>query len=663
MKTFLLWLFSKVVVVLLVLVAFGLGYLLRGWLMPAAPQKPGTGDQTQSETDAVVQWWTCSMHPQIHQPKPGKCPICGMDLILVPQEEGQELGSPRRLVISEAGKKLAEIQTTSVERKFVAAEIRMVGKVDYDETRIKYISAWVPGRLDRLYVDYTGVEVKKGDHMAWIYSPELYAAQEELIQAIAMAKDYGESGSPLMADMTRSTVEAVREKLRLLGLTKEQMGEIEESGKPSEHVTIYASIGGTVIEKNKLEGDYVKTGTRIYTIADFSTVWVKLDAYESDLMWLRYGQKLTFTTEAYPGETFAGTISFIAPMLNPKTRTTKVRVNVPNPQRKLKPGMFVRAVVRADVALGGRVMEPDLAGRWICPMHPEIIKPEFGSCDMCGMDLVTAESLGYVSSDRISEPPLVIPASAPLITGRRAVVYVEVPGTSKPTYEGREVVLGPRAGDYYLVKSGLTEGDRVVTRGNFKIDSALQIQAKPSMMMPEERPPQEKPPAEPLEVPAEFREQLIAVLDAYVKLQESLAENSEARAGTAAHRLAEALGGLETKLLRGHARDAWGNMSADLNKAAEEILDAGDDIEKQRKGFAILSEALIGAVKRFGAPAQGTVFHFTCPMAFDGRGAVWLQKDKEIRNPYFGAAMLRCGEIVETISGDNSHRQGGREHE
>jgi Cu(I)/Ag(I) efflux system membrane fusion protein len=203
------------------------------------------------------------------------------------------------------------------------------------------------------------------------------------------------------------------------------------------------------------------------------------------MMWVRYGQQVEFKAEAYPGESFKGKISFIDPVLDPKTRTVKLRVNVENPDGRLKPGMFVRAIVRAEVAQAGQVMDPAMAGKWICPMHPDIVKETFGTCDICEMDLVTTESLGYVKVHAPNEAPLVIPASAPLITGKRAVVYVRVPDANKPTYEGRQVVLGPRAGDYYIVDSGLQQGDVVVTKGNFKIDSDMQIRAKASMMNPE----------------------------------------------------------------------------------------------------------------------------------------------------------------------------------
>jgi len=456
-----LWFRSKVIkIMLLILAAFLAGYFFSS----LSQRRPGDAEHEHSGRQAVAQKWYCSMHPTIIKDKPGKCDICGMDLIPMPSESAAGTG-PRELVISEEAAKLMEIETSVVERKFVTAEIRMAGKIDYDETRVKNITAWVPGRIDRLFVDFTGITVNKGDHMVELYSPELINAQTELLLP--------------------STKSLARVKLRRLGLTAEQIAEIERTGKAVDHLTIYAPIGGVVINKNAREYTYVDTGAPIYTVADLSKLWVKLDAYESDLVWIRYGQEVEFTTEAYPGQVFPGTISFIDPVLNAKTRTVKVRVNVNNSEGKLKPQMFVKAIVHSKIAAGGRVMATEMAGKWICPMHPDIVKNTAGSCDICGMDLVTTESLGYVRVDTPKKAPLVIPASAPLITGTRAVVYVRVAHTERPTFEGREVVLGPRAGDYYIVNSGLGEGEIVVTNGNFKIDSALQIRAKPSMMNPE----------------------------------------------------------------------------------------------------------------------------------------------------------------------------------
>lgn len=365
--------------------------------------------------------WTCSMHPQIRQPKPGLCPICDMDLIPVETDSAMEM-EPRQLTLSPAARALAEIVVAPVERRFVPVELRMVGKVQFDETRLAYIAPRVPGRIDRLYANYTGMAVKSGDPLADLYSPDLVSAQQELLQALKAP-----SGVALL--------DAVRERLRLWGLTAEQIAGIERSGEVRDHVTFYSPIGGVVVEKEAREGQYVETGTRLFTVADLTQVWVQLDAYESDLSWVRDGQAVEFEAEAYPGETFGGTVVFIDPVLDPMTRTVKVRVNVPNEDGRLKPGMFVRAILHAGLTETGN-------------------------------------------------PPLIIPASAPLFTGKRAVVYVALPG-EEGAYEGRDVVLGPRAGDFYLVREGLEEGEQVVVHGAFKLDSSLQIQGKPSMMNPE----------------------------------------------------------------------------------------------------------------------------------------------------------------------------------
>ncbi len=401
-----------------------------------------------SSSQQEVRFWTCSMHPQIKLPNPGQCPICGMDLIPVKAEAGEDKAHPsslRDLRLSPYAQKLAEIQVQPVERRFVTTQIRMVGKIEYDETRLAYITAWIPGRIDRLYVDLTGSFVHKGQPMVYLYSPELLSAQEELLQAVRADERLKGSGLTVVKETTLATITAAREKLRLWGLTSKQIDGIIELGKPSDRMTILAPISGVVIHKDAFEGLYVRTGTRMYAIADLSWVWIKLDAYESDLMLIHKGQEVEFQTEAYPGEIFTGTVAFIDPFLNPKTRTVKVRLNALNLEGKLKPEMFVHAVLRDTLSEQGKA----------------IVRP-------------TGEE----------RPPLVIPARAPLITGKRAVVYVAVP--DKPgTYEGREIVLGPRAGEYYLVRNGLKEGELVVTNGNFKIDSAIQILAKPSMMSPE----------------------------------------------------------------------------------------------------------------------------------------------------------------------------------
>lgn len=779
MGTKLGWGIGKIIAIALI---FALGFLSRGLFVSTPTAKTTDGHEQHVETSAEKTVWTCSMHPHIRLPKPGLCPLCLMSLIPASQGDSGDMEGMRRLTVSDNARMLMDIETVPVERKFATATIRLVGKVEYDETRLAYITAWIPGRLDRLFVDYTGVRVNKGDHMVSLYSPELLTAQEELLQALQAVKNIKDG---IMREITEATVIAVREKLRLWGLTAQQIGDIEKSGKVSDHITIYAPQGGIVIHKNALEGMYVKEGTRIYTIADLSQLWVKLDAYESDLGWLRYGQKVEFTTVSYPGETFTGTIAFIDPIVNERTRTVKIRVNVPNPDGRLKPGMFVKSVVRADIAEGGRVMDADLVGKWMCPMHPEIIKELAGKCDICEMPLVTTESLGYVSDDPAgAEKPLVIPVSAALVTGTRAIVYVQLqlPGKEKFTFEGREIVLGPRAGNYYLVRSGLQEGELVVVKGNFKIDSELQIQAKPSMMSPQgsgssgghdhggkpamaqkdaaapsveldalvhhqllqvikaakdvqaavaldnldaiksafanlrstlqkvemqrmtgdahlvwmelamrlnndaveglnvntikhgiqtakllennivelrqkldlkDMQPVKKRPA----LSKELRDQLANIFKGYFAIQSALAGDNLEAARAGAGQMRDALEAVGMELFPASAHDLWMKANGELKTVLTDTVKI-DDIQLMRKNFYLLSQQMIKLSKSFGPVGAGAFYVIRCPMAFDNRGALWLQDSENMTNPYFGEMMPKCGIINEIIWDDDVERKG-----
>ena len=615
------------------------GYALHAALSPAPRREEPAEGEAQS---APAGMWSCAMHPQIRREAPGTCPLCGMDL--TPVDTNSSIApSQALLVVSPEARALMQVETRPVERRRVETEIRLVGKVTSDETRRTTLAARVPGRLERLYVDYTGLPVLAGDHLVELYSPELFAAQAELIQAVRSASA-ATSGRTVL-DSARAQLEGARERLANFGMTADQIANIEESGQTSSRVTIHAPIGGIVTDKPATEGMYVEIGTPLFTIDDLSRLWVLLDAYESDLPWLRYGQRVSFTTEAHPGELFEGTISFIDPVLDDRTRTVKVRVNVDNQSGRLKPEMFVRARVRASLDEGGRVVDPSLAGKHICRMHPEVVSEGPGDCDVCGMDLVQTEELGFVTAEQGAEPaPLVIPAAAPLITGRRAVVYVELEGGDSPTFEGREVSLGARAGDVYVVKSGLREGERVVVRGNFKIDSALQIQARPSMMNPRAREAApEHGTIERVPTPEGLQRELGALWEEYQRLASGLAQDDLERAGPAA------------QALRARAQELSEDQefmkvrAERLDRAASVLIDAVD-LDAARAAFEELSKNVEELLRRYATDREGEVVRAFCPMAFDGRGAAWLQAGEEIRNPYFGASMLTCGEVQERWS-------------
>lgn len=601
--------------------------------------------------------WTCSMHPQIKMPKQGQCPICFMDLIpLEAGAEGDE-GVPR-LTMSESAKALAGIRTVPVVRRNAQTDIRLSGKVELDETRVEMIAARVAGRIDRLYVDYTGVPVKVGDHLARVYSPELLSLQRELIEASQASGRLGNDASELIRRSAIRTLSAAKEKLRLLGFSEREVDRILERGTASDHMTIRARQSGIVVEKKVSEGTYVETGTPLFEIADLGKLWVLLDAYESDLPWLRLGQRVDFYVEAYPGETFGGVISFIDPVVDPQSRTVSVRVITDNKNLRLKPQMFVRAVVRVEVAGEGGVANKSLAGKWISPMHPQVIKDGPGTCDICGMPLVPAEELGYVTSGLEDAPPLLIPSTAPLFTGRRAVVYVEVENTEKPTYEGKIVLLGPRVGDHYIVRDGLAEGEQVVVNGAFKIDGELQIRAKPSMMSPGEERVAGKPKDQPevlagLLVPdlpkgkvnKSFLRSLKPVYDAYFELSEALAADSLAPAKKWMKDLGSIAEDIDAPI--GEAYKTWRSAKGDIGAALIE-LDKVETFEKAREVFGKLSVQVIILEEHYGHIETGNHYLAYCPMAFNDKGAYWLQTDEQISNPYFGASMLRCGEIRET---------------
>ncbi|HEX6987657.1 MAG TPA: efflux RND transporter periplasmic adaptor subunit, partial [Planctomycetaceae bacterium] len=310
-------------------VLVGAGVVAVVW-WPARPEA--------AAADAAV--WTCSMHPQVRLPRPGRCPICGM--ALVPLDE-------RQTGVAE----VPGVEVEPVVRRDLAREVRTVGRIDYSEARVEEITARVAGRVDRLYVDFTGVRVEEGDHLVEVYSPDLYSAQQELLTAVESSAR-PRAGSAGAADrFSAGLLRSAREKLRLWGLTSEQIAEIEKSREPKTHLTVYSPLAGTVIEKNVRLGQYVEEGDLLYRIADLGTMWLYLELYEPDVGWVRYGQGVDVTLEAYPGETFRGTVVFIDPFLNDQTRTVRVRVNLPNPDGRLKAGMYATATIRAPLLADG----------------------------------------------------------------------------------------------------------------------------------------------------------------------------------------------------------------------------------------------------------------------------------------------------------------------
>lgn len=443
---------NVLLVLVFVIAALGAGYLIG---RSTAHAGMATHEVLAAPAGAE-QVWTCSMHPQVRLDRPGKCPICGMPLIPADAAAAGPAGEPM-LQLSDHALAMASVETSAVERREVFHELHAVGKVEYDETSLATITARVDGYAERLFVNFTGVEVRAGDPLAEVYSPELLVTQQELL--ITLQSSLGEPDGPL--------AQAAKLKLLRLGLTEAQIAELGDSKELADRVTLLSPITGTVIEKPILQSSAFRTGDVLYRIANLDAVWVDLDIYEFDLAWVRAGQKVEIGAEALPGRAFEGLVSFVQPIVNEATRTIRVRVQVENADHALKPGMFVSAMIQASLESAAQ------EGGWICPMDCELGKTYDapGECPVCGMELV-ATGPGL----------LVVPVSAVLDSGTRRIVYVE---KSRGLFEPREVVIGPRAGGFFPVYQGLSEGERVVTRGGFLLDSQFQITGHPSLFYPD----------------------------------------------------------------------------------------------------------------------------------------------------------------------------------
>lgn len=644
---------DKVVIYVAIAVVCLIAGATLGWLLASRGQ-PVTVPATVPADD--VRYWTCSMHPQIKLPESGQCPICFMDLI--PVRAGQDAAlDERQMTLSERARVLARVETRPVERRRLEHEVRMVGKVAVDETRITYISSYVPGRIDRLFVNYTGIFVQKGVHLAEIYSPELLVAQKEYLLALDAAESARKDATRPAAvrETADALLQASRRKLQLWAIPEDQIAELERVRKPLDHIRIDAPEEGWVTDRQGYEGMYVETGTRIFTLADLRSVWVLLDAYELDIGFIHYGQQAQFETEAYPGHVFTGRIAYVDPVLNEATRTVKVRVTVANPEMKLRPGMFVRAKVTSQVTESGKVVDTSLAGKWISPMHPEVIKDGPGQCDVCGMDLVPAESLGFATTQAAVPEVLVIPQTAVLLTGTRAIVYVEPRHAGEPVYESREVRLGMRAGDGYVVLDGLSEGERVVMRGAFQIDSAMQIQAKPSMMRPTQEADSQPespsgPPRSHAVAGAMYHDHFKPVLESYFELAAALVADDADKATAVSAALRKALGGAIPHGLPVQDEGLFKKQIAAIGDA----LPASDTatVEERRQRLPALTAALRTYLHLFGHNLGQPVYRVHCPMAFNDKGADWLSPANQVLNPYHGKKMLRCGEVVGQIGFD-----------
>ncbi|MCB0490161.1 MAG: efflux RND transporter periplasmic adaptor subunit [Cyclobacteriaceae bacterium] len=563
-----------------------------GWVFNSFTHQPITTSSHQSINTSEV--WTCSMHPSVRQSEPGKCPICGMDLIPLGNED--EGGDPMEVKMSETAIKLANIQTMTVGKGQSVKEVRLNGKVKADERRKSSQAAHIPGRIEQLLLNFTGEFVQKGQTIAQIYSPELVTAQQELFEAYKIK------------DSQPALYAAAREKLKNWKLSDKLIDVMITSGKIQERFPLQADVSGIVLERRVSVGDYVMRGAPLYDVADLSSVWILFDVYESDLPWVKKGSDISFTVQSLPGETFAKKISFVDPILDPMTRVASARVEMSNPGLTLKPEMFASGIVKSNLKSDKDIIVPKSAVMWTGERSIVYLKTMNDSGISFQLREVTlGPSLGeaYVIKDGLN-------------IGEEVVTNGTFTIDAAAQLAGKPSMMNPQGG---AVMTGHNHGD-------MKPENTTTDHSNHNM-------------GAAFEVDNTFRMQLNDLLNPYLTMKDAFVKTNAADAASAATAFAKALQRVDMKLLKGDAHNSWMQILEPLQISAKTISQS-NDVEAQRTSFSTLSDNYYNAIQQFGISGLQAYYQY-CPMAFNNKGAYWISKDKQISNPYFGDKMMRCG--------------------
>ena len=546
--------------------------LILGWMFHSLSSSSAESHDHES-TEGTPALWTCSMDPQVKLNAPGDCPICGMDLIPVAQGIADS-SNPQAIQMTKEAIALAAVQTQVVGGSTSGKELLLTGKLQADERENASISAKFPGRIEKLFITFTGEQIQAGQKLATIYSPELITAQKEFLEAIKTKGSYPQ------------LYQASKEKLASWKLTPAQIAEIERAGVVKEKWDILSDQSGVVLQKNVSLGDYVGTGSVLFTVTDLSKLWLRLDVYEADLPFVSLGDNIQFTVAGRPSESKQARVTFIDPLIDPNTRAASLRAEISNEGMLLKPEMFVTAKIS--------------------------------------------------SGKSPAATDLVVPRTAILWTGKRSVVYVKVPNSEVPSFEMREITLGNRLGENYQITAGLQAGEEIVSQGAFAVDASAQLLGKPSLL--------NRTSAQQVEVSAAFSQEINAVVAAYFQVKNSLVKDQMPT--SASQILAQALANASSAAGTGKGQAKWEKIKSELSQSTAKLRSA-KDISAARTHFSSLSSSIIQLAETYQLP-QKVVYQDYCPMAFNNKGGYWLSETEDIQNPYFGASMLTCGEVKQT---------------
>ncbi len=586
------------------------GVLLLGGLATIVLHESGGSHAAESSVagKAGAQYYTCGMHPWVILPKPGDCPICHMKLVPLDPAKftGQIAIDP--VVVQNIGVRVAPATVGEVTRT-----VRTVGSVEYDETRVRDVNLKIAGWIEKLHVDSLGQPVKKGEPLLEIYSPELYSAEAEYLAAFRRAKA-GQNAD--RADrMDAELLAAARKRLEYFDVPAGEVRELERTGEVRKALTIRSPFDGVVVEKMAQEGMKADAAMRLYRIADLSTVWVQAAVYEQQLPYVREGQAAAMTLPYLPGRKFDGKVAYVYPYLDRKLRQVNVRLEFANPDLTLKPGMFASVELRGAEAKQG----------------------------------------------------LLVPREAVIDTGERQVAFVSL---GKGRFEPRDVKLGVEAdGGKVEILEGLKPGEMVVTSGQFLLDSESRLREALARMMAgttggvegggwkvegsaSQASTIHHPPSTLLVLPAPAGKALAGMLDGYFAIGAKLADDTAAGIAEPARQVASSAEALLKVEIPGDPHFWHKHMEAgEVRARALELAGAGD-LAKARSVFADLGTALEKLLKATGVPAGygKEVYELHCPMYREEQGgAVWLQTNQDVTNPYYGKAMLNCGDVVGAV--------------